>query len=134
MGDPFAIGYASAALAGLASFVSPCILPIVPPYLCFLAGVSLEELTAEDQPETGLRRWWIVLTAVAFALGFATVFVALGASASLVGQVLAEYYDVMRWIAGGMILLFGLHFMGIVRIPLLYRQARAEVERRPAGL
>ncbi|MEL6210774.1 MAG: cytochrome c biogenesis protein CcdA, partial [Pseudomonadota bacterium] len=71
MGDPFAIGYASAALAGLASFVSPCILPIVPPYLCFLAGVSLEELTAEDQPETGLRRWWIVLTAIAFALGFA---------------------------------------------------------------
>ncbi|MEO1468158.1 MAG: cytochrome c biogenesis protein CcdA, partial [Pseudomonadota bacterium] len=126
--------YASAALAGLASFVSPCILPIVPPYLCFLAGVSLEELTAEDQPETGLRRWWIVLTAIAFALGFATVFVALGASASLVGQVMAEYYDVMRWIAGGMILLFGLHFMGIVRIPLLYRQARAEVERRPAGL
>jgi cytochrome c-type biogenesis protein len=132
--SPFDIGYAGAALAGLASFASPCILPIVPPYLCFLAGVSLEELTGDEaRPGAGARRW-IVLSAVAFALGFATVFVALGASASLVGQAISEYFDLLRWIAGGTILVFGLHFLGVLRLPFLYRQARVEVERRPAGL
>ncbi|MEM6971552.1 MAG: cytochrome c biogenesis protein CcdA [Pseudomonadota bacterium] len=132
MGDPFAIGYLGAALAGVASFASPCILPIVPPYLCFLAGVSLDQLT--DEGAANSRRGWIVLTAVCFALGFGTVFVALGASASMVGQAIAVHFDVLRWIAGGVILLFGLHFLGVLRISLLYRQARAEVERRPAGL
>ncbi|MEL6577378.1 MAG: cytochrome c biogenesis protein CcdA, partial [Pseudomonadota bacterium] len=81
----FDIGYAGAALAGLMSFVSPCVLPIVPPYLCFLAGVSLEELKGEE------RGGWVpdarvVLAALFFALGFATVFVALGATASSIGQ------------------------------------------------
>ncbi|MEL6337365.1 MAG: cytochrome c biogenesis protein CcdA [Pseudomonadota bacterium] len=132
MGDPFAIGYFGAALAGLASFASPCILPIVPPYLCFLAGVSLDQLTEEGSEKGG--RGWIVLTATFFALGFGTVFVALGASASMVGQAIAAHFDVLRWIAGGVILLFGLHFLGILRLPLLYRQARAEVDRKPAGL
>ena len=127
------VSYLGAVLAGLVSFVSPCILPIVPPYLCFLAGVSLEELTDRGEIAPGARRR-IVLTAVAFALGFATVFVALGATASTVGQAISQHFDTLRWIAGGTILVFGLHFLGILRIPLLYRQARVEVERKPAGL
>ncbi|MEM6489215.1 MAG: cytochrome c biogenesis protein CcdA [Pseudomonadota bacterium] len=148
MVDPFAIGFAGAAAAGLASFASPCILPIVPPYLCFLAGVSLDELTdrrdstgdntgqsaGQNAGQNAGRRWRIVVTAAVFALGFATIFVALGASASLIGQTIAHHYDVMRWIAGGVILAFGLHFLGILRIPILYRRAQAEVQRRPTGL
>jgi len=129
----FDVGYAGAALAGLMSFVSPCILPIVPPYLCFLAGVSLEELTGEKEDERN-GAWRIMLAALFFALGFATVFIALGATASTVGQAVSRHFDTLRWIAGGVILVMGLHFLGILRIPLLYRQARMEVERKPATL
>ena len=129
----FDISYWGAVLAGLASFVSPCVLPIVPPYLCFLAGVSLEELTDTGASQPGARRR-IVLTALAFALGFATIFVLLGATASTLGQALSRHYDILRWIAGSVILVMGLHFLGIFRIPLLFRQARVEVERRPATL
>jgi cytochrome c-type biogenesis protein len=126
----FDVTYLGAVLAGLISFVSPCVLPIVPPYLCFLAGVSLEELTDAGEAAPGSRRR-IVLSALAFAAGFATVFVALGASATAVGQLLSENFDWMTWIAGGLIIVMGLHFLGVIRIPLLYRQARVEVERRP---
>lgn len=129
----FDVGLVGAMLAGLASFVSPCVLPIVPPYLCFLAGVSLDQLTERGEEAPGARRR-IVLAALVFALGFATVFVALGASASLVGQAVSRHFDTLRIIAGAVILVFGLHFLGILRIPLLYRQARMEVEAQPAGL
>lgn len=129
----FDVTYGGAALAGLLSFVSPCILPIVPPYLCFLAGVSFEELTESGDPRSGARMH-VVLAAIAFALGFATVFVALGASASAVGQTLVRHFDTLRYVAGGVILLFGLHFLGILRIPLLYREARVDVRRQPATL
>ena len=127
------VTYLGAALAGLLSFASPCVLPIVPPYLCFLAGLSLEEI-AENGAASASARRKIVLVSLAFTLGFATVFVALGASASVVGQALSQYYDTLRNAAGVIILGLGLHFLGILRIPLLYRQARVEVERRPTTL
>ncbi|MEL7137971.1 MAG: cytochrome c biogenesis CcdA family protein [Pseudomonadota bacterium] len=129
----FDIGHAGAALAGLMSFASPCVLPIVPPYLCFLAGVSLDELRGDGERRPGADRR-VVLAAFFFALGFATVFVSLGATASSIGQAVSRHFDTLRWIAGGVILLMGLHFLGILRIPLLYRQARMEVEERPATL
>ncbi len=128
----FDVTYWGALVAGLLSFASPCILPIVPPYLCFLAGVSFEELTATEQPR-GLNRR-VVWTAIAFALGFATIFVALGASASVIGQALSRHFDLMRYVAGGVIIVLGLHFLGMIRIPLLMRDARLEVERQPASL
>ncbi|MEM9148067.1 MAG: cytochrome c biogenesis protein CcdA [Pseudomonadota bacterium] len=129
----FDIGHAGAVMAGLMSFASPCVLPIVPPYLCFLAGVSLDELRGDGERRPGSDRR-IVLAALCFALGFATVFVALGATASSIGQAVSRHFDTLRWIAGGVILVMGLHFLGVVRIPLLYRQARLEVEDRPATL
>lgn len=129
----FDVSWLGALGAGLLSFVSPCILPIVPPYLCFLAGVSLDELTGSGERAPGARRR-IVLAALAFALGFGTVFVAMGATASAVGQVVSQYFDVLRWIAGGVILVLGLHFLGVFRIALLDRQAQVQVERRPATL
>lgn len=132
-------------IAGLLSFVSPCVLPLVPPYLAFLAGVSMDQLTgaqsvggksigndgvaASASDGTG-----VFLAAFAFVLGFSTVFIALGASASVVGQFVSSHIQELGYIAGAVIIVMGLHFLGVFRIPLLYREARFHVERKPAGL
>lgn len=118
-------------VGGLLSFLSPCVLPLVPPYLCFLAGVSFEELT-EREAAVGSQR--VFLTALAFVLGFTTVFVALGATASLIGQTLAQYLNLLSIIAGAVILLMGLHFLGVFRLRWLYADARVEVQRKPPGM
>ncbi|MCI5076543.1 cytochrome c biogenesis protein CcdA [Oricola sp.] len=125
------IGFSAAFLAGLLSFVSPCVLPIVPPYLAYLAGVSFSDLQDEDI-ESGRARH-IILSAIAFVAGFTTVFVALGATASIVGQTIAQYFNVLSVIAGVMILIMGLHFLGVFRIAFLYREARVDVRNKPAG-
>lgn len=122
----------AAFLAGLLSFVSPCVLPIVPPYLCYLAGVSVDELKGDAATaETGRR---VVLAAIAFVFGFSVVFVALGATASVIGQSIARYYDILTYVAGAIIIIMGLHFLGVFRIGLLFREARIHVESKPAGL
>ena len=119
-------------IAGLLSFVSPCVLPLVPPYLCFLAGVSLDELTeANAKPARSAR---VFLSAVAFVAGFTTVFVLLGASASAIGQTVTQNLDILGPVAGVIIIIMGLHFLGVFRIGLLYREARVHVERKPAGI
>lgn len=126
------VSLGAAFLAGLLSFISPCVLPIVPPYLCYLAGVSVDELKGDAATaETGRR---VVLAAIAFVLGFSVVFVALGATASVIGQSIARYYDVLTYVAGGIIIVMGLHFLGVFRIGLLFREARIHVESKPAGL
>lgn len=129
----FGITYFGALTAGILSFLSPCILPIVPPYLCFLAGLSLDQITAEGEETPGARRR-VVFSAIAFAMGFSTVFVALGAGASFIGQSIAQNLDWLGVVAGAMILILGLHYIGLIRIPILYRQARIEVEAKPTGL
>lgn len=126
------VGIAGAFLAGLLSFVSPCVLPLVPPYLCFLAGVTLDELTGEDATRTPRTR--VFTASLAFVLGFTAVFVTLGASASAIGRVVMSHLDVLGYLAGAVIIVMGLHFLGVFRIGLLYREARVHVERRPAGL
>jgi cytochrome c-type biogenesis protein len=122
--------YLGVALAGLASFLSPCVLPLVPPYLGYLGGTTIEEMTGRDKLDTGLWRR-VVLASVCFVLGFTTVFVILGAGASVFGQWLQTYKAQLAVVAGIVIILFGLHFLGLLRIPLLYRDARlrANVER-----
>ena len=118
------------ALAGLVSFLSPCVLPLVPPYLGYLGGTTIEEMTGRDQVDARLWRR-VVLASLCFVLGFTTVFVALGAGASVFGQWLQTYKAQLAIVAGIIIILFGVHFLGLVRIPLLYRDARlrANVER-----
>src|SRR5690606_10677909 len=125
------VSLGGALLAGLLSFVSPCVLPIVPPYLAWLAGLSFEELRSNSMEAATRRR--IVTAAIAFVLGFTTVFVALGATASIIGRTIAQYFDVLSMIAGAVIILMGLHFLGVFRIALFYREARVRVERKPAG-
>lgn len=119
-----------AVLAGLISFFSPCVLPIAPPYLAWLAGLSIDQMRAGGAAST--RR--LVLIALAFVLGFSTVFIALGAGASLIGQTIARHIDTLSMVAGAVILAMGLHFLGVLRIGLLYREARVAVQTKPAGL
>ncbi|WP_425420028.1 cytochrome c biogenesis CcdA family protein [Oricola indica] len=127
----FDIGFGAAFLAGLLSFVSPCVLPIVPPYLAYLAGVSFSDLQSEELERDRARR--IIWSAIAFVIGFSTVFVALGATASIVGQTIAQYFNMLSIVAGVIILVMGLHFLGVFRIAFLYREARVDVRNKPAG-
>jgi cytochrome c-type biogenesis protein len=121
----------AALLAGLVSFLSPCVLPLVPPYLVFLAGTSLERL-ADAEPPPRVKRD-TVLAALLFVAGFTTVFVALGASASAVGALIRFYSSELAIVAGVVIIIMGLHFLGLTPIGFLYRQARIEVQ-KPVGL
>lgn len=130
------VSYAGALLAGMLSFLSPCVLPLVPPYLCFLAGTSLAELTGQEtegRVSPAVKRR-VRLAALAFVLGFATVFVLMGATASAVGQLLSQYLDLLAKVAGVVIIVLGLHFLGVFRIGLLFRQARFEGPAKPMGL
>lgn len=124
------ISIAGAFLGGLLSFLSPCVLPLVPPYLCFLAGVSFEELTEEKS----VNNKRVFVTALAFVLGFTTVFVMLGATASIIGQTLARYLDALSVVAGAIILVMGLHFLGVFKISWLYADKRVEIKRKPPGV
>jgi cytochrome c-type biogenesis protein len=124
------VTFAAAATAGILSFVSPCVLPLVPPYLSFIAGTTIEELA--DAGEARAKRD-VMIAAVLFVLGFSTVFVALGATASAFGQLLHQYLDVLSWLAGAAILVMGLHFLGVFRIMLMYREARVQIQ-KPVGL
>ena len=126
------VTFSAALLAGLLSFVSPCVLPIVPPYLAYLAGISFSELRGEAIPPGTARR--IVISSIAFVAGFTTVFVALGATASVIGQTVARYFDTLSLSAGVLIIIMGLHFLGVFRIALLYREARVDVQNKPAGM
>lgn len=119
------------AFAGLLSFLSPCVLPLVPPYLCYLAGTSVSELAKAGEVDSGLRRH-ALLAALFFVLGFSTVFVALGAGASLIGAILRAYSHILSQVAGVVIIIMGLHFLGIARLGFLSQEARLEVD-KPAG-
>jgi cytochrome c-type biogenesis protein len=121
----------AALVAGMLSFLSPCVLPLVPPYLVYLTGASLERL-ADKEAKPQVRRETIA-AALLFVLGFATVFVALGASASAIGALLRAYSYVLGKIAGIVIILMGLHFLGVTRITLLMQERRLPMP-KPIGL
>jgi cytochrome c-type biogenesis protein len=121
----------AALFAGLLSFLSPCVLPLVPPYLVYLAGTSLERF-ADAEPEPRVR-WETVGAAALFVAGFSTVFVALGASASVFGSLIRAYADKLALVAGVVIIIMGLHFLGVTRLALLYREKRVTVP-KPVGL
>lgn len=125
------VTYLAALIAGLLSFLSPCVLPLVPPYLVYLAGSSLERLE-RNETERRVRRE-TTLAALLFVAGFSTVFVALGASATGIGALLHFYSHELATIAGIAIIVMGLHFLGLTPIGWLSRQIRLEVK-KPVGL
>jgi cytochrome c-type biogenesis protein len=121
------------ALAGLVSFLSPCVLPLVPPYLGYLSGSTIEQMTDERGIEDHVWRR-VVLASMLFVLGFTTVFVALGAGASVLGQWVQDHKGQLSIVAGLVIIGFGLHFLGLLRVNLLYREARFHTRVEGASL
>ena len=124
------ISYPAAMGAGLLSFLSPCVLPLAPPYLCYLAGTSLEALAVEGEADA---RRDTVIAAVLFVAGFSTVFVALGATASFFGSLLRQWSHVLSIAAGVGIIAMGLHFLGAFQIGAMMREKRVEIA-KPPGL
>jgi cytochrome c-type biogenesis protein len=115
--------YLGVAFAGLVSFLSPCVLPLVPPYLGYLGGTTISPASTAEGIDTAVWRR-VVLGSLFFVAGFTTVFVSLGAGASALGGVIQNYKGPLSVAAGLVIILFGLHFLGLIRIPLLYSEAR----------
>ncbi len=133
------ITYGGAALAGLLSFLSPCILPMVPFYLCYMAGISMQELRGDGTgaDSGGLRpgaQRRLVISAIAFALGVTTIFVLLGLGATALGQAFIQWKQPLSYVAAAVLLVFGLHFLGVIRVPFLYREARIESKAEPTTL
>ena len=121
----------AALIAGLVSFLSPCVLPLVPPYLIYLTGATIEHVAAEETDRASKRA--VMIAALMFVLGFSTVFVALGASASLIGSLIRAWSAELSILAGIIIILMGLHFLGLTRIGLLMREGRLAMA-KPVGL
>lgn len=121
----FDVSSVAALIAGLLSFLTPCVLPMVPFYLSYLAGVGMNQITSDAKFSPAVRRR-AVISAVFFSAGVITIFMGLGAGASTFGQLVREWFDVLRWIAAGIIIGMGLHFLGVLKIGLLYRQLRAD--------
>ena len=120
-----------AMLAGILSFLSPCVLPLVPAYLVYLTGATVEHVASEEKPAASRRA--VLLCALLFVLGFSTVFVGLGASASVIGSALRRWSAELSIAAGIVIIVMGLHFLGLTRIGFLMREGRMPIP-KPVGL
>lgn len=125
------VSYSAAFAAGLLSFFSPCVLPLIPAYFSFITGMSLEELT--ENYDTGIRKKVLVSTLV-FILGFSAVFVLLGASASFLGGLTHAYRDYIRIGGGIIIIVLGIHLTGLVRIPALEFEKRIHLKSKPLNI
>ncbi len=125
------ISYFYVVLAGLLSFLSPCVLPIVPGYLCFIAGTNLNKLQLDQNNDVKRR---VFKFSLSFVFGFSTVFVALGASATLLSSLVYEYLDFLRIAGGIIIIIFGIHFMQIIQIPFLNKELRYQIESYRPGI
>ncbi|WP_347263241.1 cytochrome c biogenesis CcdA family protein [Nitrobacter sp.] len=121
----------AAMVAGLVSFLSPCVLPLVPPYLIYLTGATIEHVSHDETAKTSKRA--VMLAALMFVFGFSTVFVALGASASFVGSFIRAWSAQLSIVAGIVIIIMGLHFLGLTRIGFLMREGRLTAP-KPVGL
>ena len=126
------ISLLTAFLAGLASFLSPCVLPIVPGYLSFISGVNVAQLKGAEPPAHLMRR--IAIMSLVFVLGFSTVFVSLGAAATLLGYYMQQYKRELAVVGGAVVVVLGLHTAGFVKIPWLLYERRAEMRERPLGM
>ena len=129
----FDISYAGALLAGVLSFFTPCVLPMVPFYLSYMAGLSVTELRGDGAIAPGAQRR-LVLSSVLFALGVTSIFVLFGMGATALGQVFTQYLEPLSWVAAAILVVFGLHFLGVVKVPLLYREARLEGGGKPTSI
>ncbi|AQS42124.1 MAG: Cytochrome c-type biogenesis protein CcdA [Candidatus Tokpelaia hoelldobleri] len=120
-------------LAGMLSFITPCVFPLVLPYLCYMAGVSVEDFRGGGEKGQKSRvRVALALSSLCFILGFSLVFIALGAGATAIGGLLRRWQDEITVVAGIVIILMGLNFLGVLRLPFLSREARFQANSAPA--
>lgn len=126
------VGIFTAFAFGLLSFISPCVLPIVPGYISFISGVSLDEMQGAEQNRSALRS--IIVNSLFFIGGFTLVFVLLGATATTLGKTFNEYYSTISKVAGVLIIIFGLHMMGLFKINFLNYEKRIHVQQKKLGM
>lgn len=117
--------------AGFISFLSPCVLPLIPSYVGFITGMSFEDLTNDQDRQRVLKT--TIVTSLLFILGFSLVFVLLGATATVVGSSLNRYQDVLRWVGGTLVIILGVHFTGLINIKFLQVEKRVHLRNRPLG-
>ncbi|MCL5023138.1 MAG: cytochrome c biogenesis protein CcdA [Nitrospirae bacterium] len=125
------ISFPLAFFAGVLSFLSPCVLPLVPSYVSFITGISFEDLTADTDRRR--IRYLTVTNSLAFILGFSAVFMALGASSSAVGRILFEYQEWIRIIGGVLVIIFGLFVAGFLRLDFLMKDKKVHLTGKPVG-
>lgn len=125
------VSYSAAFVAGLLSFFSPCVLPLIPAYFSFISGLTLEELTEGYNAEIQKK---VFFSTMAFILGFSAVFIALGASASFFGSLAHEYRDIIRILGGCLIVILGVHLSGIIRIPFLEFEKKFQLKQKPINI
>jgi cytochrome c-type biogenesis protein len=131
MSGPHEVSFYLAFAAGVLSFLSPCVLPLLPSYVAFITGLSFEELTVDD-PKRKLRRR-ILSHSLLFILGFSFLFTLLGASATLIGQFLANYRDTIRIVGGILIIIFGLFISGVFSFGFLQQEKKFHLHHKPLG-
>lgn len=130
----FEVSYGSALVAGVLTFLAPCILPLVPAYLSFISGSSLEELTSGDSDRKAEATRKAIISSLFFVLGLSFVFVVvMGLPATWLGNKMGSYKTELSWAGGVLLIIFGLHFMSIIRIPFLNYEKRVQLENKPAG-
>ncbi|HEX9758089.1 MAG TPA: cytochrome c biogenesis protein CcdA [Nitrospiria bacterium] len=125
------ISYLVAFWAGFLSFVSPCVLPLVPSYISYITGISIEELVSREERDH--HKWLALKNATMFILGFSMVFIFFGASATVVGQLFLTYQDVLRKVGGAIVILFGLYTIGFLKFRFLMQEKRFHFQEKPAG-
>ena len=124
------VTFPAAFAAGLLSFLSPCVLPLIPAYFSFITGLSLDELTADNRE----IRQKVILSTLAYVAGFSTVFILFGASASLLGGMAARYSWVIRYLGGATVIVFGLHLLGVINIKAFQFEKRLHLKEKPLHL
>jgi cytochrome c-type biogenesis protein len=124
------VGYVGAFLGGVLSFLSPCVLPLIPSYVSFITGMSFDDFRHGDKARV---RKLTIVNSSAFVVGFSTVFILLGVSSSVIGKFFAYYYDQIRIVGGIIIILFGLYVMGILKVGFLMSEHRVHLKSKPRG-
>jgi cytochrome c-type biogenesis protein len=122
----------TAIIAGFLSFISPCVLPLIPAYLSFISGVSIEQMSSRSQVRP--YAWKIVINTIFFVIGFSLVFVLLGASATSIGSLLGRYLGIFNKVAGVVVFIFGLHLIGVFRIKALNYEKRFHTGEKKMGV
>ena len=124
------VGYITAFLGGILSFLSPCVLPLIPSYVSFITGISFEDFKTGDKARI---RKLTIINSSAFVIGFSTVFILLGISSSYVGKLMAVYYDHIRIVGGTIVIVLGLYVMGVLKLDFLASEKRVHLKSKPRG-